>query len=156
MASLYECDKCNEHFGKTIENDYGNLFQYYHAVVGIRGKRGNPKIKSKTGIYNADGDFIPDYELYWERIDGEQGELCLKVISHIPIEERQTYPNTIQLEEMHPDCCPIGVFKALVKMAISVMPFTELFLFDHTIEWLLDADNCNIFNPKKLLVRYAI
>lgn len=153
LASLYECDYCNDHFGRTIENDYGNFFLYYHAVAGIRGKRGIPRIKSKTGVYDADGNFIPDYELYWESIDGE---LCLIVISRIPIEERQTYPDSIQLEEMHPDCCPIGVFKALVKMAISAMPFTELSLFDHTIEWLLDTHNSNIFSPKKLLVRYAM
>ena len=156
LASYYECDNCNDHFGKTIENDYGNFFQYYHSVAGIRGKRGITKIKSKTGVFDPDGNFIPDYEMYWEPIDGEQGELCLKMISNIPIEERQTCPDTIQLEEIHPDCCPIGVFRALVKMAISVMPFNELFLFDHTIQWLLDTHNSNIFSPKKLLVRYAM
>lgn len=156
LASLYECDHCNKNFGDTIENDYGIFFQYYHAVAGIRGKRGIPKIKSKNGINTADGGFIPDYEFYWEPIDGEHGELCFKMISNIPIEERQTSPYTIQLEEMHPDCCPIGVFKALVKMAISVMPFTELSLFDHTIEWLLDSNHSNICHPKKLLVRYAM
>lgn len=156
LATLYECDTCNDHFGKTIENDYGNFFLYYHSVAGIRGKRKIPRIKSKTGIYDSDGNFIPDFELYWEPIDGVQGEQCLKVISNIPIENRQSCPNTIQLEEIHPNCCPVGVYKALVKMAISVMPFTELPLFDHTIEWLLDTHSNNIYSSKRLLVRYVM
>lgn len=156
MASLYECDSCNELFGDTIENDYGNFFQFYHAIAGIRGKRKIPKFKSKTGIYDLEGNFIPDFELFWEPIDKGQNELCLKVISNISIEDQKAQQNAIVFEELIPNCCPIGVFKAIVKMAITAMPFTELHLFSHTIEWLLSSPHTNIYSTKKLLVRYIM
>ena len=51
---------------------------------------------------------------------------------------------------------PIAVFKAIVKMAITVMPIEEISLFSNAIKWILDAEHKNFYIDKKLLVRYKM
>jgi hypothetical protein len=48
VESTYECDACNEIFGKGIENDLGNWSKPMRTLARIRGKSGVPTIK-KTG-----------------------------------------------------------------------------------------------------------
>jgi len=64
--------------------------------------------------------------------------------------------NNIVLSKPIGSCCPIAVFKAITKMAISVMPVEDLPLFTNTIKWLLDPNHTNINTGKKLLVRYQM
>lgn len=155
--SPYECDACNGKFGRGIENDYGNYFQFYHSLAGIKGKKKIPKFKSRDGIIDCNGVFHPNFEAYWESKDpNNPDERYFVVIQNKEISSFKEESNDIEFEEIIPGCCPIAVYKTLVKMAISGMPFTELGHFKHTTEWLLDTNHANIFSSNRLMVRYVM
>nr|WP_297767890.1 HNH endonuclease [uncultured Butyrivibrio sp.] len=150
LASYYECDSCNEKFGETIENDYATFFQFYHSVSGIKGKDKIPKFKSKECFIDSDGNKIPLFEMYW---DNDNGMQALKVISNSK-DAINAEKKTISFSQLVGKCCPIAVYKTLVKMAITVMPSIEVQYFSEAIRWILDENHENIFEPFKLLVRY--
>ena len=154
LFSNYECDFCNEFFGNGIENEYGNFFQFYHTLSGISGKRGIPKLKSSHGQLDLQGNFIPDFEMFWHT--DETGHKYFNVINNIPLEKLESSSKTITIEEKIPTFRPISVFKAITKMAITVLPFHELNLFKNTITWLLETEQRNIYKSKKLLVRHVM
>lgn len=155
--SPFECDTCNHVFGEGIENHYGNFFQFYHSLAGIRGKRKIPKFKSKDGVTDENGNFHPNFEAYWEPKDPNiPDDRYFVVFQNKESSRLKEASNDIDFEEFIPGCCPIAVYKTLVKMAISGMPFTELGLFKHTIEWLLDTNHKNIFSSNRLIVRYVM
>jgi hypothetical protein len=155
--SPYECDICNRVFGEGIENHYGNFFQFYHSLAGIRGKRKIPKFKSRNGITDDNGKFHPNFEAYWESKDSNNpNDRHFVIIQNKEVSSLKEESNDIDFEEIIPGCCPIAVYKTLVKMAISGMPFTELIYFKQTIKWLLDANHVNIFSSNRLIVRYVM
>ena len=64
--------------------------------------------------------------------------------------------NSITISKPLGACCPIAVFKAIAKMALTVMPVEEVLLFDKTIKWLCVSEHYNFYSNKKLLVRYKM
>jgi|GEM_PF-1647736 len=155
--SPYECDTCNGKFGRGIENDYGNYFQFYHSFAGIKGKRKIPKFKSRDGVTDCNGIFHPNFEAFWVTKDpNNPDERYFIVVQNKETSSFKDESNDIKFEEIIPGCCPIAVYKTLVKMAISGMSFTELVHFKHTIEWILDTNHVNIFSINRLIVRYVM
>ena len=152
LASNYECDDCNQHFGNTIENEYGNFFSLYHSIMQIKGKRGVPKCSFKIPCPKRT-DECSDHCLEMSFIDDKPViSACLEVDSqYVSLSD-----NSITISKPVGKCCPIAVFKAIVKMAITVMPAEELALFSSAIDWILEPKHINFYNDKKLLVRYQM
>lgn len=152
LASNYECDDCNQYFGSTIENEYANFFSLYHSIMQISGKNGKPKCGFKVPcsrrttecanhcIEISFGDSTP-YIIGCENIDTK----------YVNISQ-----NSITISKPLGACCPIAVFKAIVKMALTVMPVEELLLFDSTLKWLRVSEHTNFYSNKRLLVRYKM
>lgn len=152
LISNYECDDCNQYFGNTIENEYANFFGLYHSVMQIQGKNGVPKCKFKVPC---------------EKRTDECAKYCVEIslednIPHIRgcREVDKQYINltndSITISKPVGRCCPIAVYKAIVKMAVSVMPVEELHLFKNVITWICEPEHSNFYNDKKLLVRYKM
>lgn len=154
LASNYECDICNQYFGNTIENEYANFFNLYHSIMQIDGKGGIPKCRFKVPC-TLRTDKCAKYciEIFFQNgrpIIRKCEEVDDKYIKLNPANSSFTISKPVGTH------CPIAVFKAIVKMALTVMPVEELPLFTETINWILEPDHVNFFNEKKLLVRYQM
>lgn len=157
LETAYECDECNSFFGDHLEYHFGRFFQFYRALEEIHGKKGVPRVASDTGFTNKDGVFLPDFELSWQNDPFTGGKALVLMVSpegkkmvHFTKENmgiKYFVPNT---------CCPIAVYKTFVKMAITLLPFTEINLFSDATKWLLQPEHENIFSPRKLLLRYRL
>lgn len=139
LATYYECDKCNERFGKTIENDFANFMKFYHSISGIHGKKKIPEFISNDN--KSKSAWVDD-----EYILSDTNENLHSSIKN----------NSILYQATAPTHTPMAVYKCFVKMAISVMPENELKPFAKTIEWICNKKHENIFGNKKLLCRYEM
>lgn len=152
LASNYECDTCNQYFGRSIENEYANFFHLYHSIMQIVGKKGLSKCSFKVPCK-------------------KRTDACAKYCIEISFDDNMPYirkckevdeqyiafsNNAITISKPIGNCCPITVFKTIVKMAISVMPIEEMPLFTNVLPWLLEPKHSNFYNDKKLLVRYKM
>lgn len=152
LASNYECDICNQYFGNTIENEYANFFSLYHSIMQITGKKGIPKCGFKVPCLKRT-DTCADHCIEIS-LSGDRPCICRCK------EADDQYINftndSVTISKPVGKCCPIAVYKAIVKMAITVMPAEELSTFTDTIKWLLEPEHLNIYSNKKLLVRYKM
>lgn len=125
LKSDYECDVCNSIFAK-YESDYSAYMNLYHTVFRIHGKRGIPKYKNNSNTFSkiqTDGNNLhiqikEDEEslISWEDADKEKNTIRIK--------GKRTY-------------VPQDVLRALVKMALSIMPKQNMPDFEMTLDWLL-------------------
>lgn len=152
LASYYECDICNQFFGNGIENEYSNFFSLYHSIMQISGKKGKPACSFKVPC-DKRTDKCKEYCIEFF-INGDQPCLCeCKEVKGQYVEQSK---NAIRLSKPVGRCNMIAVYKAIVKMAISIMPVEELESFSKTIDWLLETEHSNIYPNKQLLVRYKM
>ena len=126
LKSDYECDMCNQFFS-TYETEYSSYMNLYHTMFMVHGKGGIPKYKlshkenSKIEIENDNTIKINIQEgeeplIVWEEID--------KANNTIEIKGKRTYT-------------PQNVLKALVKMALTIIPKDELQNLSNTKNWLM-------------------
>lgn len=152
LASNYECDECNEFFGKTIENDYVKYFSLYHSIMQISGKGGIPHCGFKISCpMKTDACYKHCVEISFY-----EGKSAIRKCKEVSDEYVKLGNNNITLSKPIGSCCPIAVYKTIAKMAIAVMPAEDLPLFTNTIKWLLAPNHTNINTGKKLLVRYRM
>jgi len=120
LFSHYECDECNTHFGRILENQFGNFMHLHHTLSHIKGKKGASKfIQANEGISIVnDGKLIDWQGVPQEDINYDQAGGLLTV--------KQRMPGFI----------PVAVYKTLVKIALTIMPEPELQHFRETITWL--------------------
>ena len=127
LTTDYECDECNEAFGQGIENDLGAWTLPIRWLAQIRGNGGLPKIKrsSKGGwrfgfnekgaaVTQRDGDDVFE-------IDEENRVVTFRL-------RRDPY-------------YPVAVYKAFVKIALTIMPEEQLKHFATTIAWIRETDH---------------
>lgn len=120
-----ECDSCNQIFGDGIETQFGNWSLPYRVISCIRGKNGYPSIKGPGWRIDSspEGPIIKTDEAH-DFADIDQVIKSLKF---------RRLPRT--------SFVPIAVYKALVRMAIALMPRDELTEFKPVIDWLLEKDS---------------
>lgn len=152
LASNYECDECNEFFGKTIENEYANFFILYHSIMQIDGKNGVAKCKFKVPCDKR----TEECAKYCVEVFFKDNMPCIRKCREVGNEYLTLSNNSLTISKPVGRCCPIAVFKTIVKMAISVMPVEELHLFSSVITWICESEHLNFNKNKKLLVRYKI
>ena len=119
LFSYYECDTCNHEFGDIIEDHLSKYLFPYRIGSIILGKKG-------TISYKFDDDNRLDVtEGHWE-IKGTNPNTIIDVIDD----------HTIALKIKRQTYIPIMVYKALVKIALTIIPETELQYLEKTISWL--------------------
>ena len=114
LFSRYECDTCNTFFGNGIENDYGNWSKPMRTLTGRKGKNGVPTHKG----------------------GGDTGWRLERINNHFYINAGENEHNRpfvasedYRVIDFALKCDPhrpIAVHKAFVKMALSILPETEL------------------------------
>jgi hypothetical protein len=127
LTTSYECDECNEAFGKGIENDLGAWTLPIRWLAQIRGNGGLPNIKqsSKGGWrfgFNENGAAVT-------QSDGDD-------VFEID-EEARVVSFRLRRDPYH----PVAVYKAFVKIALTIMPEEQLEHFATTLAWIRETDH---------------
>lgn len=150
LATYYECDACNDFFGKTIESEYGIFFALYHSIMKTVGKDGKKKCNFKIPCKKRKNNCAD----YCVRIEYNDNQLVVSQCEEASSQYVDLKDNSIKISRPLGKCCPIAVFKALTKMALTVMPDEELGLFADTIAWLKKEVHENFYGQRRLLIRY--
>lgn len=119
LFSNWECDRCNHYFGEHLEDHLNKFMLPYRIVSQIFGKKN--KIKYKTNEYN--------------RICVSPGKLDATIDSN-NCTIRQIDEHTLEFNFIRQTYKPILVYKALVKIALTLIPESELINLEQTIYWL--------------------
>jgi hypothetical protein len=126
LFTYYECDACNELFGRGIENDLGNWSKPMRTLARIRGKTGVPTIKRthrgfriegvSRGLHVTHGEADPVFE-----VDKDKREVTFKL-------PRDPYT-------------PVAILKAFVKIGLALLPAEEIPNFQSALEWIRSEDH---------------
>lgn len=123
LLSDYECDDCNNKFSK-YERQFSQFMLFYHAILGVEGKKGIPTYQrdrnGTTGVSNEGGIANIKSQVNEEpifKIKRKDGKFI--------VSGTRTY-------------VPLDVYRALLKMALTVMPETEMQYLQETLKFLTD------------------
>ena len=123
LKSLYECDECNGKVFSPMESQFSQFMSFYHTFCHVsKGDkvptfRNNSKEKSKIVV---DGGTI--------KIDCVEGE------DLVPEIDKKSHTLKIKAKRSY---VPQNVYKIFIKMALSIMPESEMIHFNTTLEWLM-------------------
>lgn len=126
IFSEYECDSCNEHFSRMLEDSFAKYFGVTRSIMKTRGKKGVPSYKTNDKCTRI--DVVDDMIKISGTIDREI----------VNIDEKT---NTIDLNTMREPYVPIAVYKTFVKIAITLMPYENSLLFADEKNWLLEKEH---------------
>lgn len=120
--SLSECDTCNKKFSKYEDNLEGYL-SISRSLMGLDGKQGIPNFDgSGIKIRHDNGNTIVSASDKNFNVNNKNGTIILS--------ENAKY-------------IPFSVYRILVKIALSLIPFRYLKDFGPTIKWLLNPKDNN-------------
>lgn len=129
LFTYHECDSCNHAFGQGCENDFGNWSLPMRTMARICGKSGVPTIK-----HDPAGELRIDSHPTGLRISVDEAEGFLE-------NDRATKTLTFHLRRR--PYRPAMVVKAMIKMALSVMPEEEMCNFQHALAFI-KPDNSSV------------
>jgi hypothetical protein len=124
LISLYECDECNDRFS-AFEDDLGKLTLLERIAGQVLGKAGVPSAKAGQKKSRIDVD------LTGFKIEEHAGDSIVE-FDH----EKNTMTVTIAPQNYR----PLGAFKALVKIALTLMDEQDLAKVPEALRWLRAAD----------------
>ncbi|MEB2489285.1 HNH endonuclease [Burkholderia multivorans] len=122
LFSEYECDRCNEIFGSTIEDDFGNWSKPMRTLMRISGKKGVPSLRK-----GPNGGW---------RIDYKNSQLQVTAYESEPIFEVDEKNRRINFTLRRDAYTPIAVLKTLCKIALTVMPEDDVENYVDALAWL--------------------
>lgn len=134
LFSMDECDECNEYFDKNLENNLANFLGVSRTICQVRGKKGIPKYKSKSG----------------ERIEVIGRDLLIIENHDSSLIDVNKDTETVSIQAEYKTYVPVQVYKCFVKMAISIFPEKELSTYRQCIKWVRFNQKPHNFNDKLL------
>ncbi len=124
--SYFECDTCNQYFGQ-LEDSLFNFAGIFNTFSTIKGKKGYPKFKTKGSDFQAK----------------EFGTIVQK--NHDPKNEDSFIYNEkngrMNINVTMPAYVPQDVYKALVKIALCMLPDDEFPEYSNTVNWLMSENS---------------
>jgi hypothetical protein len=121
LFTLEECHHCNQRFSE-FEDDLAKWTMAERSFGQVRGRKRVPSLKTRSGRSRAD---LEDTAYVVTQIEGDE------ILSYDPRSGKAQGRYTPQPYR------PRGVYKALLKMALTVMPAAELGNFQRALKWLL-------------------
>lgn len=141
LKSDYECDECNALFSK-LETDFSTYMNLYHTMFQVHGKGGIPKYKLNSSK-KSKIEVPAENEI---KINLHEGEESL-----IVWEEEDKANNSIEIKGKR-TYTPQNVLKTLVKMAMTIMPASELPNLQNTMNWLMGRQYEGLILPVSLRI----
>jgi hypothetical protein len=126
IISNEECDDCNKLFAKSLEDHLGKLLNGVLNLTRVTGKKGVPTLTTK----NRDS-----------RIEVRGDDITIRAVETDPMVNWDPATRTITVTAPTQPHVPLAVYKTLTKMALAIMPLTELQHFQHAIAWIRDPDH---------------
>lgn len=126
MKSLYECDNCNKKVFSKYEEQFDAFMRFYHVFchVSRNGITVNPyKCNSNSNAIICGSD-------EWTDIYCCAGE-DLSVL----VNEKEKTITVSGVRSYH----PLSVYKAVLKMALTIMPEPFIDTFEDTLRWLVKS-----------------
>lgn len=135
-----ECDICNKFFSENLEDHFDKYTKPYRTFARIKGESKIPTYKSKNKKTRISVDKERDIEIF------------LPVGSDI----FDNTSNSMKISLDFEPHIPAAVYKALVKMALSLIEDEkELSAFQITIKWILEKDHSKHFvHPLKMQIQF--
>lgn len=130
LKSAEECDECNEYFGCETEPSLIAMLDIQRVFLGTQGRGkndGRPKLHFGEAVLTHDGSRV-------------------NVQAH-SIDKDDAGTLTIQLGK-GPPLTPLSVYRALVKIVLSVLPSEVLPRLNETIQWTRYGAHANRPIPK--------
>lgn len=137
LLSDYECDICNAKFSK-YERQFSQFMLFYHSVLGVDGKKGIPTFQpDRNGNSN---------------IKNENGKPSINVqVNEKPIAKLDAKNNSIMVSGSR-TYVPIDVYRALLKMALTMMPESEMQYLSDALSFIMD-ENFTLATAKSVHMR---
>ncbi|MEJ7683922.1 MAG: HNH endonuclease [Segetibacter sp.] len=123
LLSYYECDICNERFSRTLENEMANFMKLLHTTYGVKGENKIPTYKNYGIRFESSGTKL--------NIDNVDDSLLTGNLND----------KRFSLDLITDKFIPIAVYKCLTKMALSIMPETEVSFFTNTFNWIKEDNH---------------
>lgn len=134
LFSKYECDSCNEYFGR-FENEMANFMLPNNTISGTKGKNGIPK-------YNQKGQPI---------IEIQKDKVLIKDVPNSFLDNL----NEIELKIKLPTYIPDYIYRCLIKIGLSIIPESKLTEYSGTINWLMDKKIDSNSKPQMIFSMYS-
>jgi hypothetical protein len=128
LFSEYECDRCNEQFGESIENDFGKWSKPMRTMMRVKGKNGVPTIKWGSSNRN--------------RIEFISNQLEISTLEDAPFFEIDEPNKSVNFKIKRDPYIPLGVLKTFYKIALTLIPEDEIINFTDAITWLKTSYDC--------------
>lgn len=121
-----ECDDCNKTLGHRLEDEFAKYLGPARTVSQTIGKKGVPSYKKMNGTFRMD---VTDKEtVIQDVIDSGNTDI---------------FEDHMEFHLVKDTYTPIAAFKALVFMALSIIPENEFKVFKSTIDWLREESHNN-------------
>jgi len=143
LISYYECDECNGNFSRLLESHMANYMNLWHTFSQVKGKKGIPSFKT----------------IHEKKSRVDIGETNVNVEEHEgdSIATIDDVKKTITFKAKRASYVPIAIYKCLVKMALTIIPETELDHFNTTLNWINEANHStSAFDLKALFALMSI
>ena len=128
VVTNFECDNCNQLFGRGIENDLGNWSKPNRTFARIRGKSGVPTLKK--------GGPDPGWRIEYGATGFEMKHYEDDPIFYVDEERKQ-----LRFELKRDSYTPVAVLKAFVKIGLTLIPAEELPNFVEALAWIREQDH---------------
>ena len=132
-----ECDECNEHFGKTLEDALDKYLKPHRTLNQQKNRQGD-FIKTVLG---RNKEF---------KYDHENNKYLIKLD-----EKNVTYEadsKTITFTFNQEPYCPLLVYKAFMKILFGLLPRDQLYKFESLRNWIINPDqNFKFISPLHVL-----
>lgn len=120
LFALYECDACNSDFS-AFEAELAKYAAIFLFSAQVKGKEGVPTLRSRQKLSRAE---VNERGFSFQEHQGN---------AIISIDEAS---QTARLKINHQRYRPLGVYKALTKVALTLMPEVELNAFQEAMQWI--------------------
>jgi hypothetical protein len=128
FVSFEECDTCNNLFSK-YESHLAIYLRPYLAMLGVKGKRKIPTFQSRSVTDKPDSRTIIR-TLSANRKEIELGALDDYIVDHDK--------KILTIRFRNPPYIPLNVYKAFVKIGLSLLPNEKLKKYSNLFHWIAD------------------
>jgi len=126
IISNDECDGCNTLFAKGLEDHLGKMLNGLLNLTRVTGKKGVPTLTTRDRH---------------SRVEVRGDDMSITAVQTDPLVTWDPATRTVTVTTHTQPHVPLAVFKTLVKMALAIMPATELQLFHHAVAWIREPDH---------------
>ena len=125
-----ECDECNEKFGRKLENDITNFFQFFLSLYQVPKRNGKERqVKGRNFEMQTSSKPHPFSDL--PLISLHMRDWKDENLSADDVVEKMK-----EFDLSNKTYVPQNIYKAICKYALSLMPHSMTLHYQSTIEWI--------------------